>query len=273
MSQILTGGAVKEHLLRNIEERCAHLVKGGVKPTLGVFRVGAKADDLSYERGILKTMATVGIQTEVVALEEETPAETAAAVFRDFCGRGDIHGILPLMPLPAPFQGLISEIPAVKDVDGLLGEGSAFVPCTPDAVIRFLDFYDIDITGKNVAVLGRSPLVGKPLAALLKARGALISVVHSQTEDPFGVVKAADVVFSAVGKARFLDGRYLRQGQTVLDIGINADPTGKKRICGDLDEHCGEELALAYSPVPGGIGEITTAVLAVHLLDACEMRR
>ncbi|MGM9568261.1 MAG: bifunctional 5,10-methylenetetrahydrofolate dehydrogenase/5,10-methenyltetrahydrofolate cyclohydrolase [Clostridia bacterium] len=273
MTQILKGRPVRDRLLDQLEKECAALLKDRVKPCLGVFRVGEKADDLSYERGIRNMAAKIGMVAETVSLPEEIPVEEAAEIFCRFCERDDIDGILPLMPLPERFYGLISLIPPEKDVDGLLGERSAFPPCTPDGVMRFLDYYEIGVKDKNVAVLGRSSLVGKPLAALLEERGALVSVVHSRTEHPAEVIRRAEIVFSAVGKARFLDENRLRSHQTVLDIGVNEDPLDGGKICGDLNENAAEKLDLRYSPVPGGIGEMTVAVLAEHTLRSCERRR
>ncbi len=264
---------MKDDLLCQLKKEGDALLKAGVKPCLGVLRVGEKADDLSYERGIANTMAKVGIAVETVTLSADVSKIEAAAVFRRLCEKEDVDGVLPLMPLPQQLEELISLIPPEKDVDGLLGEDSVFSPCTPQGVMRFLDYYKIDVEHKNVVVIGRSLLVGKPLAALLEKRGAFVSVVHRQTEYPSEVIRRAEIVFSAVGKARFLDESCLRRYQTVLDIGVNENPDGEKRICGDLDENVAEALELCYSPVPGGIGETTVAVLAEHTLMSCKRRR
>ncbi|MGN1012115.1 MAG: bifunctional 5,10-methylenetetrahydrofolate dehydrogenase/5,10-methenyltetrahydrofolate cyclohydrolase [Clostridia bacterium] len=273
MTQILKGRPARDRLLSQLEKECAALLKDQVKPCLGVFRIGEKADDLSYERGIVKTMARIGMAVETVSLPADVSKKEAAAVFRRLCEKEETDGILPLMPLPERFRGLISLIPPEKDVDGLRGEESAFPPCTPHGVMEFLDYYEIGVKDKNVAVLGRSPLVGKPLAALLEGRGAIVSVVHSRTEHPSEVIRRAEIVFSAVGKARFLDENRLGPHQTVLDIGVNEDPLNEGRICGDLNEKAAQRLDLRYSPVPGGVGEMTTAVLAEHTLRSCIRRR
>ena len=270
MTQLLKGRPVKDRLLDELKTECAALK---VKPCLGVFRIGENADDLSYERGIVKTMNRIGVSVEKAAFSSAVSFEEAAAAFRSLCEREDVDGVLPLMPLPEKFLGLIPLIPKEKDVDGLLGEESDFVPCTPHGVMRLLEYYGIAVKGRNVTVIGRSPRVGKPLAALLEAGGASVSVVHSRTEHPAEMIRGAEIVFSAVGKARFLDESRLRRFQTVLDIGVNADPEKEGRICGDLDEKAAEKLELCYSPVPGGVGEITTAVLAEHTLRACKRRR
>lgn len=273
MSQILRGKPVKDRLLVELEKECSVLLKSGIVPCLGVFRVGEKADDLSYERGVIKTMAKIGVKVETVALLEDVSEEDAAAALARLCEKETVDGVLLLMPLPKRLSALTNLIPAEKDVDGLRGEQSAFVPCTPQGVLYFLDDYAIDVKDKSVAVLGRSPLVGKPLAALLAKRGAFVSVVHSQTEHPAEVIRQAEIVFSAVGKARFLDESLLCRQQMVFDIGVNEDPRDKKRICGDLDEDTAELFDLTYTPVPGGIGEMTTAVLAKHTLQSCKKRR
>ena len=270
MTQILKGRPVKDRLLAELKTECGALE---VKPCLGVFRIGENADDLSYERGILKTMAGIGVAVEKVSLPADVSFETAAEAFRRLCENENVDGVLPLMPLPEPFRELIPRMPKEKDVDGLLGEESDFFPCTPHGVMRFLDFYGIAVKDRKVTVIGRSPLVGKPLASLLNRAGALVTVVHSRTEHPEEAIRGAEIVFSAVGKARFLDESRLRRFQTVLDIGVNADPERDGRICGDLDEKTAEKLELCYSPVPGGVGEITTAVLAEHTMEASKKRR
>jgi len=268
---ILKGGPLRDRLIEELKNRCADLKKRGAVPRLGIFRMGEKADDLSYERSVVKFMEKIGAETVVSVLAADAPKPLAELVFFDLYSKRDIDGVLPLMPLPEACMPLVERMLPEKDMDGLLGDKSLFSPCTPEAAVALADHYGLLDTDKKVAVLGRSPLVGKPLAELLKARGFEVTVVHSQTEDPFSVVKAADVVFSAVGKPRFLDERYLRAGQAVIDIGISDNGSGG--ICGDFDEDAAKSLGIRYSPVPGGVGAVTTAILAQHVVRSCETRR
>ena len=257
--------------MENLKNRCEVLKNRGVVPRLGLFRMGEKADDLSYERSVVKCMEKIGAEVVVSSLALDAPKPLAELVFFDLYSKRDIDGVLPLMPLPEPYLSLVERMLPEKDMDGLLGEKSGFSPCTPEAAVALADHYGLLSDGAKVAVLGRSSLVGKPLAQILKDRGVEVAVVHSRTEDPFSVVKSADVVFSAVGKAKFLDERYLRSGQAVIDIGINDDGNGG--ICGDLDTAAAEALGVRYSPVPGGVGTITTVILAEHVVRSSEMRR
>lgn len=268
---ILRGGPVRDRIKEDLKKRCGKLREGGILPKLGLFRMGEKADDRSYERSLLKFMEEIGVEVVVSALAEDAPKSLAELVFFDLYSKRDIDGVLPLMPLPEACMPLIERMLPEKDIDGLLGERSGFSPCTPEAALKLADHYGLLREGSEIAVLGRSALVGRPLAELLKERGFDVTVVHSQTEDPFSVVKKADVVFSAVGKAGFLDERYLRRGQAVIDIGICDD--GKGGICGDLKKEAAEGAGLRYSPVPGGVGVLTTAVLAEHVVSSCEQRR
>lgn len=268
---ILMGAPVKERLTEELKNRCKEMKNRGIVPRLGLFRMGEKADDLSYERSVVKFMEHIGAEVVVSALGADAPKPLAELVFFDLYSKRDMDGVLPLMPLPEACMPLVERMLPEKDVDGLLGEKSPFSPCTPEAAVALADHYGLLANGTKVAVLGRSPLVGKPLAELLKARGLDVTVVHSQTEDPFSAVKRADVVFSAVGKPRFLDERYLRAGQAVIDIGICDDGNGG--ICGDLDTETAEALKIRYSPVPGGVGAITTAILGSHVVCSCEDRR
>lgn len=268
---ILKGDSLRNRLIEDLKKRCEALKSRGVVPRLGLFRMGENADDLSFERSMVKFMEKIGAEVVVSALALDAPKPLAELVFFDLYSKRDIDGVLPLMPLPAPYLPLVERMLPEKDVDGLLGEKSAFSPCTPEAAVALADHYGLLAEGVSVAVLGRSPLVGKPLAELLRDRGLEVTVVHSQTEDPFTAVKSADVVFSAVGKPKFLDERYLREGQAVIDIGICDDGDGG--ICGDLKEEAAKALGVRYSPVPGGVGAITTAILADHVVRSSEMRR
>lgn len=271
MTRLLRGKAVKDKRIEELKQRRAVLEEKGISPCLGIFRVGDDADTVSYEKSIVKTMEEIGMEVRVSALQSDAPKALAELVLFDLVCKKEIDGVLPMMPLPEAFLPLLEKILPEKDVDGVLGEKSGFSPCTPEAAVRLAEHYGLLKEGAKCVVLGRSPLVGAPLAKLLRDGGFSVEVVHSQTEEPFAKVKAGDVIFSAVGKARFLDERYLREGQSVIDIGVCDDGNGG--ICGDLDERVAEALGIDYSPVPGGVGVITATVLAEHVIRSCEERR
>lgn len=272
MSEILSGIAVKERFIADLKKQCAILKEGGVTPCLALLRVGEQRDDLAYESGIRRLMDQVGVAVTGNAFPAAAAYEEVAAVIAAANRDHTVSAILPLLPLPPALKEIVALIDPKKDVDGLRGDESCFFPCTPRAVMKMLDFYDISVTAKKVVVLGRSPLVGLPLRRLLEERGALVSVVHSKTEDPAALVRTGELVFSAVGIPRLLDEDYLRPGQTIFDVGISPDPSKAYGICGDLDEDVAERLNLRYTPVPGGVGEVTTAVLAGHVLAAAAKR-
>ena len=271
MARLLRGKAVKDKFIADLEKRCGDLREKGIRPCLGIFRVGNDADTLSYEKSIGKTLEDLGIEVRVSALEANAPKALAELVLFDLVCKKEIDGVLPMMPLPETILPLLDKILPEKDVDGVLREKSGFSPCTPEAAVRLAEEYGLLKANTKCVVLGRSPLVGTPLAKILQEKGFSVDVVHSQTEDPFAKVKAGDVIFSAVGKPRFLDSRYLRHGQSVIDIGVCEDGNGG--ICGDLDETAAEALDIDYSPVPGGVGRITTVILAEHVIRSCEERR
>lgn len=268
---ILKGKPVRARLTEQLKYRCNALRMQGITPHLAVFRMGEKADDLSYERSLLSYMTEIGVEVTVSALPVNELKTFVERTFSEVCMDDNIDGVLPLMPLAPSCGDLLQFLPAEKDVDGLLGKMSCFSPCTPEAALVFADHYHLLSSDVVVAVLGRSALVGAPLARLLRERHYDVRVVHSQTADPFSVVRSADVIFSAVGKPRFLDARYLREGQVVIDIGVSADEAGG--LCGDLDTNAAKRLDLRYSSVPGGVGGVTTAILAQHILESCEKRR
>lgn len=268
---ILRGAPVRERLTEQLKKSCDALGERGITPRLGIFRMGEKADDLSYERSLLQYMKSIGVAVTISALAENESEASAEEAFSALCSQNDIDGVLPLMPLPPHCCGLLRCLPSEKDVDGLRGRESRFSPCTPEAALAFADYYELLPPDAAVTVIGRSELVGAPLAQLLRERGFDVRVVHSRTPDPFSAVRHGDVVFSAVGNPRFLDERYLRSGQTVIDIAVCADGNGG--LCGDLDPTAAEHLGLRFSSVPGGVGLVTVSILARHILASCEERR
>lgn len=260
MSRMLSAEKVKTALTAELSA----MTRGKSEIACGILRIGEAPADLAYERGLLKAFSAFGITAVLKNLPASAAASEVRSVIADWNSDSAIKGILPLLPFPGDL-GEALKIAPQKDIDGVCGH-DCFFPCTPQAVMYYLQVYQIPLKGIKAAVLGRSARVGKPLAELLRRQGAEVSVVHSQTANPQEVIQACDLVCSAVGKPRFLNGDLLGRNQTVIDIGINADPLSPGKICGDFDAACAEQRNLSYTPVPGGIGAVTTLILIRHLL-------
>lgn len=277
MAKLLLGKEVNASLNEEIKEKVAKLKQEGVTPKLGIIRIGEREDDLSYERGATKRCETLGVACEKFVLpadvEEAQVLETIEKVNKD----EEIHGVLLFRPLPKHLNEdkIINTLAVEKDVDGItdlsmagvfMGKEMGYAPCTPSACIEVLDHYGIDCTGKKVVVVGRSLVVGKPVAMMFVKKNATVTICHTRTVDMPSVVKEADIVVVAAGKAGVVDGSYLREGQVVLDVGINVNEEGK--LCGDVNFEEAEKIVEAITPVPRGIGGVTTSVLVSHVVDA-----
>lgn len=261
--------AVNERLKTQISD----LENKGIVPTLAVVRVGAREDDLAYERGIKKKFSDMGCQVTVVELPEDVTQEdldeTVAALDSD----AEIHGILLFRPLPKHLtdKNIVNSISSGKDVDCMgnanmaklfAGDKDGFAPCTAQAVMEIIDHYGIDIKGKKVTVIGRSLVIGKPVALMLIAGNATVTVCHTKTADLKAECKAADIIVAAAGKAKMITADYVREGQIVIDVGMNVDENGK--LCGDVDFAGVSEIVDAITPVPRGVGSVTTSVLLAN---------
>ncbi|MEL7563662.1 MAG: bifunctional 5,10-methylenetetrahydrofolate dehydrogenase/5,10-methenyltetrahydrofolate cyclohydrolase [Dehalobacterium sp.] len=271
--------AIKEVLTAQVEEVKAK----GVVPKLGIIRVGARPDDLYYEGGAKKTCESIGMASEVFEYPEDIDQASFEKAVREVNGRKDVNGILMFSPLPKHLQeNKIRElISPDKDVDSLtmgsaakifVGDKTGFPPCTPQAVMEILSHFNIPIQGRKAVVLGRSLVVGKPLAMLLLGQNATVTVCHSKTQDLPGVCREADILIAAVGRAKMVKADYVKPGQVVIDVGINEDPDNPGKYCGDVDYAVVEPIAEKITPVPGGVGSVTTAVLCKHTVMACKMQ-
>ena len=277
-AEILKGAAVAAALNEHTAKVCSALREAGTVPTLAVVRVGKRADDLSYERGAEKRCSAVGVEFRRSSFPADvTQAELAAAVGA-LCEDSSVHGILLLRPLPAPLdeEAIRSLIPPEKDVDGITdgsmagvftGSGAGFLPCTAQAAMEILDYYKIPCAGRSAAVIGRSLVVGRPAALLLLQRDATVTVCHSKTVGLPEIIRAADIVIAACGRTDSLGAEYFRAGQTVIDVGIGWSEE-KQKLCGDVKTDEAAEIVSAITPVPGGVGAVTTAVLARHVAQA-----
>lgn len=251
----------------------------GVLPALAILRAGERAEDLAYERSVKKRFIEYGLEVKDYELPENCSNEEFQQVF-DFINEDpEIHGILLMRPLPARIDEaeLLRKLKPEKDLDGIcyrniagtmLGDRESFAPCTAQAVVEMLKGYQLPLEGKHVVVLGRSMVVGKPLSMLLLRENATVSVCHSRTENLKELCRTADILVTAIGKAKKIGSSYIKEDAVVIDVGINADADGK--LCGDCDWDTMVTKASAITPVPGGIGTVTTAVLARHLVEAFE---
>ena len=280
MAKHLLGKPIIAQMTTADTERCLRLKASGVEPTLAVVRVGERADDLSYERTLKKRCETVGIKVRSVVLPLSTTQEEVLTTIETLNQDGQVHGILVFRPLPIDCdqEAIRNAVAAQKDVDGctdrsLLGvfvnETLGFSPCTAEAVITLLDGYEIALEGKSVAVVGRSLVVGRPLSMLLTHRNATVTLCHSRTKDLAAKTKEADIVVLCSGQMEHFGKAYFSPNQVLVDVGVNWNEA-KGKICGDLCFDEVEELVEAATPVPGGVGGVTTAVLVSHVLDAAE---
>ncbi len=272
--QELRGMPVVKQIAADAALQVEELKKKGIEPKLAVVRVGEREDDLSYERGLLKRFEAVGALVESVVFPLDVTQEELEAGIKKLNEDDKVHGILVFRPLPKHLdEEVIKEmVTEVKDVDCMgsantahvfAQDGKGHAPCTPQAVIEMLDFYGYDLTGKKAVVVGRSMVVGKPLAQMLLKKNATVTICHTKTADLRAEVKAADFVFACAGVAKMLDASYISEGQVVIDVGINM-LDGK--LCGDVDYESVSEIAAAATPVPGGVGTVTTSVLLKHVL-------
>ncbi len=281
MAKQLLGKEVTAVMNEKIKADVAKLNSKGITPTLGIIRVGEREDDISYERGATKRCELLGVAYEKFLLPQDVTEEALLEVIRQVNENDNIHGILMFRPLPKHLneEKIINAIDFQKDIDGMTdsslagvfaGKKQGFPPCTPQACIEILEHYGIDCTGKKAVVIGRSLVVGKPVAMMLIKKNATVTVCHTKTKDMPSVVKEADIVIVAAGKAGVVDGSYLREGQVVIDVGINVNEEGK--LCGDVKYSEAEGIVDAITPVPGGVGSVTTSVLIGHVVEAA-MRR
>ena len=260
------------------EEVGAMLEKiNGPAPKLAIVRVGENPDDMSYERGAVKKMDAFGLRSQCYTFPADITDEDFKKEFTAINADTDVSGILLLRPLPKQIceKDIEAMIDPKKDLDGISpvniakvfsGDSTGFAPCTAEAVIEVLKAYDISMEGKRAAIVGRSMVVGRPLSMLLLKENATVTICHTRTKDLPGTCKQAEILVAAAGKAKMLDASYVGKNTTVIDVGINVDENGK--LCGDVAAETLEEKSGKLTPVPGGVGAVTTAVLAKHLVQA-----
>ena len=290
MAKLLLGKPVAEALCGRLSLRAEALRGRGIAPKLAIIRCGENPSDLSYERGALNRAAMVGVATQVVPLPEDATKDALLDAIAALNADETVHGVLLFRPLPKhlrPWDGEIrNALDPAKDVDGMTDlscagvfEGRAdlgFAPCTPCACMEILDHYGIDPKGKRAVVIGRSLVVGKPLAMLLMGKNATVTVCHTRTADVAGEARRADILVTSAGALKSLTAAHVRPGQVVIDVSINWDADkpnakgGLGAIAGDADFDAVEPVVDAITPVPGGVGAVTTSVLMRHVIEAAE---
>ncbi len=286
MAKQLLGKEVTASLNAKLTERAEALKAKGIMPKLAIVRCGENPSDISYEKGAMKRAETIGIETERHLLPEDVTKEALIAKIEELNADDSVHGVLLFRPLPKHLKAdqdeIINHLAAAKDVDCMTdlsnagvyeGKDLGFPPCTPQACMEILDYYGYDLKGKNVCVIGRSLVVGKPAAMMLMKKNATVTVCHTKTVDVPSIARKADIIVTSAGVLGSLTKDYVAPGQTVIDVSINWDPKkndGKGGIAGDAVFDEVEPIVDAITPVPGGVGSVTTSVLIGHVISAAE---
>lgn len=280
-SQIIKGKPVADKITEDLKKEVKNLNEMGINPKLAIVRVGERPDDLAYERGALKRCQNIGIETEVVELDENISQDEFIKAVHKLNEDDKVNGILTFRPLPKHLSEdeIKYEINPKKDIDCfnpintakiVENDKTGYPPCTPTAVIEILKHYDINLTGANIVVLGRSMVVGKPLSMLLLNENATVNICHSKTRNLPEIASQADILVAAVGRAKMVKKNYVKDGAIVIDVGVNVDDQGN--LCGDVDMEDVLDKVSMITPVPGGVGAVTTSILATNIVKACKLQ-
>ncbi|UJF28334.1 bifunctional methylenetetrahydrofolate dehydrogenase/methenyltetrahydrofolate cyclohydrolase FolD [Planococcus sp. 107-1] len=275
---IIDGKAVSRKIKEQVQTRVENLKQQGVVPGLAVVIVGEDPASLTYVKNKKKTCEALGMRSDLHQYPDTISENELLETIRGLNNDPEIHGILVQLPLPAHIDEfkVILTIDPSKDVDGfhpvsvgnmMIGR-EAFLPCTPHGIMKLLEHYQIDPAGKHVVVIGRSNIVGKPVGQLMLQENATVTYCHSRTNDLPSYTKQADILISAIGRAKFIDHRYIKPGAVIIDVGMNRDENGK--LCGDVDFDDVLETASYITPVPGGVGPMTIAMLMGNTLQSAE---
>lgn len=281
MAKIIDGKQISLDIKNELKEKVAKYKEQGIEITLAVVKVGNDLASAVYVRNKEKACEYVGINSKTLALPEETTEEELLNVVRELNEDKNVNGILVQLPLPKHIDEskVLLTIDSTKDVDGfhpvnvgkmVIGEDT-FLPCTPAGIIEMIKRTDIDIEGKECVVIGRSNIVGKPMAMLMLKENATVTIAHSRTKDLKEVTKRADIIVAAIGKAKFVTADYVKEGAVVIDVGMDRDENGK--LCGDVDFESVSKVASAITPVPGGVGPMTVTMLLVNCLRSVELNK
>jgi len=288
MAKQLLGKEVNEALVASLQARTAALKEKGITPTLGIIRLGENPSDLSYEKGATKRAEEVGVAVKNYILPEDASKEDVLKVIDEVNADDSVHGVLMFRPLPKHLKAdqdeICNRLAPAKDVDSMThmsnagvfeGQDLGYAPCTPAACMEILDHYGIDCKGKNAVVIGRSLVVGKPAAMMLMGKNATVTVCHTKTVDTAAICREADIIVTAAGVLGSLTKDFVREGQIVIDVSMNWNPEkitskGKGGMSGDCVYDEVEPIVGAITPVPGGVGAVTTSVLMKHVVEAAE---
>lgn len=282
MAELLKGAAVAAALTEELAKRAQALKAAGAGPVLAIVRVGERPDDISYENAAVKRCAKAGVEVKQFILPADCPQQQLLDTIRAVNADPAIHGCLMFRPLPdrGMEEAACALLAPEKDVDCMTpaslaavftGKGAGYPPCTAQACMEILAHYGVDLTGKRAAVIGRSLVVGKPVSMLLQAKNATVTMCHTRTADLAGTCRGAEILVAAAGRAGVVTGDFAAPGQVVIDVGINVDEDGRLR--GDVDFDAVAPVVGAITPVPGGVGAVTTAVLCKHVIEAAEKAR
>ncbi len=280
MGILIKGKPVADAITEEVKKEAEVLIQRGIVPKLKIVRVGEREDDLAYERAAIKRMTACSISSEVLALPSDISQADFIEQLKNVNNDDTVHGILLFRPLPKQINenDIKFIISPEKDIDCLNpinvakvleGEETGFPPCTPSAAMEILKYYNVELKGREAVVLGRSMVVGKPMSMLLLKENATVTICHSRTSNLEDVTRKADILIAAIGKSNFIKGDHVKEGAAVIDVGINVDEEGK--ITGDVNTSDCIEKAGLITPVPGGVGSVTTAVLAKHVIKACKI--
>lgn len=279
MAKILKGKDVADAMTTAMRLDSEKLRRQGIVPALGIIRLGEREEDLSYERGAKKRCEAAGVDVKSFTLPEDTGQENLIGLIGELNRDKSVHGVLIFRPLPFHIDdnAVRAALEPAKDADGVTcgslatvfsgGAGPGFPPCTAEACLELLSHYGVDPAGKRAVVIGRSLVVGRPVAALLLARNATVTICHTKTRDLPAIAREADILIAAAGKRELIGKECFWAGQTIIDVGIHVREDGS--LCGDV-KFAEARAAAAVSPVPGGTGVVTTAVLARHVIQAAK---
>lgn len=279
MAEILKGNVVAAQIKEKMKKDIEELAKIGKIPTLGIVRLGNNPDDVSYEKSIIKNCDAIGISSKVFERNVDMTTEELVALMEELNQDNSISGVLVFRPLPKHIdEAKIREaLSPLKDVDCMHplnlakifeGNMTGFTPCTPKAAMEILLYNNVALEGKNVVVVNRSMVLGKPLAMMLLEKNATVTICHSRTKNLHEITSKADVVVTALGKAKFFDEKYFNENSVCIDVGVSLDNEGK--LSGDIDYPKVSEMVSMITPVPGGVGAVTTSLLLSHVVEACK---
>lgn len=280
MTTVLSGELPAKILRTQLQEKISYLKTQHVIPTLVTIVIGDNAASLGYIRSEQRQARQIGLKHKVLQLPPQISEKQAQQTILQISQLADVDAILLAAPLPPHLcrQKIMQVIPPLKDIEGLTAENigrlwtgqPTNIPATALGIMKLLDFYQISVSGRHVVIIGRSEIVGKPLAALLLQQNATITITHSQTRNLAAITKQADILIVAIGQANFIDKKYLKKGVIIIDVGANYDSHGQMQ--GDVDAFSVQQIAAMLSPVPGGVGPLTVASLFEQVVKAAEKR-